>query len=239
MQALTIATAAGPLAGVLHLPARCPAPVVICCHGLLSSKDSSKYVFMAEELNKVGIAALRFDFSGCGESRAAVGKNLLGSRMRDISSVLQYVADQDWHNGTIGLMGSSLGGYLALLAAASATEVPIRAVVCWATPFDLGRVRSTLKRSVTLDEGLPQGMELGEPSDLGQLPPVERALIIHGQQDTIVPWREALALYRQVGEPKRLLLMQAAEHRFLHPECRRLALKATLDWFVEQGLVLS
>lgn len=238
-QALTIATEAGPLAAVAHLPAARPAPVVVCCHGLLSSKDSSKYVLIGEAFSQAGIAVVRFDFSGCGESRATTGGSLLDSRRRDLAAVLRYVAEQDWQNGIVGLLGSSLGGYLALLAAGTAAPLPVQAVACWATPFDLGRVRSALESSSDVPAVLPGGMELGGPVKLDELPALERVLVIHGQQDEIVPWREALAIYRQLGNPKRLLLMHKAEHRFLDPPCRQLALKVTLNWFAEQGLTAS
>ncbi len=234
--AMTIASKSGPLAAVVHLPAHRPAPVVVCCHGLLSSKDSSKYVLVGEQCSRAGIAAVRFDFSGCGESPAVGGGSLLDSRRRDLEAVLQYIARQDWQNGIVGLLGSSLGGYLALLAAAAAGPIPVRAVACWATPFDLSRVRQALKGSSEVAKMLPAGMELGAPVNLDDLPAVERVLVVHGQQDEIVPWREALAIYRQAGEPKRLLLMQRAEHRLLDPHCRQLALNATLSWFAEQGL---
>lgn len=61
-------------------------------------------------------------------------------------------------------------------------------------------------------------------------------LIIHGQEDETVPWAEAVATYRQVGEPKRLLLMQTADHRLLDPHWREMAMRASLEWFHSQGL---
>ena len=43
-------------------------PLVILCHGLTSSKDSSTYTRLAEELNKNSIGSYRFDFHGHGKS---------------------------------------------------------------------------------------------------------------------------------------------------------------------------
>jgi uncharacterized protein len=228
-----IATADGPVPAVVHLPERTPAPVVVCCHGLLSYKDSSKFVAIGDEFSRAGMAVVRFDFSGCGESQTIHRESLLFSRMRDLRSVLDYVQQQAWRNGPVGLLGSSLGGYLSLLAAASSPHL-IQAVVCWASPFDLSRIGLALETSEELKQAFPPGVRLGSPENLKDLPPVPRVLIIHGQEDETVPWHEALRIYRQLGEPKRLLLLKSADHRLLDPRWRKMAMKASLQWFREQ-----
>lgn len=229
---LEIPTSAGPLSAILHLPEHDPAPVVVCCHGLLSSKDGSKFVGIGEKLSHGGLAVVRFDFSGCGQSKAILAESLLESRMRDLRAVLDHVREQPWSDGRIGLLGSSMGGYLALLAAAS-PESEVKGVVCWATPFDLDKVESALHQSQSFKNFFPPGFQLGSPQNLKDLPPLPRVLIIHGRQDEIVPWEEGARIYRQVGEPKRLFLMETAKHRFLDPSCRELAMKLSLDWFRE------
>jgi len=235
---VSIPTPAGLVPAVVHLPKQTPAPVIVCCHGQLSYKDSSKFVAIGEQLGNAGLAVVRFDFSGCGESQTAQSESLLSSRMRDLRSVLDYLQRQSWANGITGLLGSSLGGYLSLLAAAS-DQYHIQAVVCWATPFDLSRIKSALLESEELKQIFPPGFQLGNPENLRNLPPVPRVLIIHGQQDETVSWDEAVMIYRQVGEPKRLLLMETADHRLLDPHWRDMAMKVSLQWFQEQGLSLS
>jgi uncharacterized protein len=221
----------GSLAALVHLPPRLPAPTVICCHGLLSSKDSSKFVVICEELCQAGFAAVRFDFSGCGASPRVAEPTLLATRSRDLSTVMVHVRRQTWTTGQVGLLGSSLGGYLALQAAAQASRGAIKAVVCWATPFDLVRVRTALEQ-----EGRPTGASavlaaLGEPQDLSALPPLSSVLMVHGEQDTTVAWQEAVRIYHLLADPKQLLLFEKADHRFLDPACRRLAIRASVDWF--------
>ena len=229
-EAVDIHTPAGLLSAVIHLPERTPAPVVVCCHGLLSSKDSMKYVAVAEQFCVGGFAVVRFDFSGCGQSTASLAGSLLESRVRDLESVLGYVASRPWSKaGRTALFGSSLGGYLALLAAGSG-KYDIGAVVCWATPFDLKKVELALERSEIRGRPFPGGFVLGSPRDLRSVPSVPRVLIVHGQKDEIVPWKEALSIYGQVGGSGRLLIMETADHRFTDPQCRRLAMKASLDW---------
>jgi len=231
---VSIPTPDGPIPAVVHLPERVPAPVVVCCHGLLSFKDSSKFVAIGEQFSYAGTGVVRFDFSGCGESRVVQRESLLFSRVRDLRSVLDYVQHQSWADGTIGLLGSSLGGYLSLLAAASSPH-RIQTVVCWATPFDLSRIKLALAESEELKRVVPPGMQLGSPENLKGLPPISNVLVIHGQQDETVSWQDAVAIYRQLGEPKRLLLMKTADHRLLDPDWRAMAMRVSLEWFQERG----
>jgi alpha-beta hydrolase superfamily lysophospholipase len=234
MEPVTISTAAGNLAAVVHLPDGLPASVVVCCHGLLSSKSSAKYILLCEELNRAGIAAVRFDFTGCGESEMVPAETLIDTRLRDLKAVLEYVCVQPWAGGRLGLMGSSFGGFISLLCAASGM-FPVHTLVCWAAPFDLSEASVALEDLEYLRKLFPQGFRLGDPPSLEALPPVPRVLIIHGQQDAIVPWKAAGEIYRRVGEPRRLLLMEKADHVFLDPEHRKLAVKLTIDWFCEHG----
>jgi uncharacterized protein len=231
---VSIPTPDGLVPAAVHLPERTPAPVVVCCHGLLSYKDSSKFVAIGEQYSSAGMVVVRFDFSGCGESKTIQRESLLFSRMRDLHSVLDYAQQQPWANGTTGLLGSSLGGYLALLTAAT-DQHRIQAVVCWATPFDLSRIRLALSESQELKQLFPPDFQLGSPENLEDLPPISRVLVIHGQLDETVSWHDAVAIYRQVGDPKRLCLMQTADHRLLDPHWREMAMRLSLEWFREQG----
>lgn len=238
MERIDLETVAGPLAAWLHLPSRLPAPAIVCCHGMLSSKDSPKFALLAGALLRAGAAALRFDFSGCGESRAVLGEDLLSTRLRDLYAVLEYVRNQPWSNGDIGLLGSSLGGYLALLAAVSTAPL-ITAAVCWATPFDLGKIKRAMGDSMELKKSFPAGFRLGSPENLQDLAGISGVMIVHGQQDEVVPWQDAIDLHTRLSEPKRLFLVKQAEHRFLDPACRMLALEASLEWFKQLGLIPS
>ncbi len=125
-----------------------------------------------------------------------------------------------------------MGGYLALLFAAGGS-VPVEALVCWATPFSLERVQAAVEQSGELAQRLEGFEGFGTPMTLEGLPPIGRVLVVHGQQDERVPWRDAVAIYRRLGEPRRLMLLEGADHRLTDPGDRRLALEATLDWLAE------
>lgn len=222
------------LAAVVHFPGGKPSGVVVCCHGLLSSKESAKFVKLGEELSLAGLAAVRFDFSGCGESDPSPEKSLIDARLRDLGAILKFVRSQAWSDGPVSLLGSSMGGFLSLLTAAAEGENRIRSVVCWATPYNLSRIRGALGDADPADNPLGPGMELGWPNDLDGLPPIPRVLILHGQEDELVPWMQAVSIYRKVGEPKKLLLMRTADHQIIDPSWRRMAMELSVNWLLEQ-----
>jgi putative redox protein len=203
---------------------------------MLSSKESRKFAAIAEALVEAGLGVVRFDFSGIGESGPPSVLELIPSRLSDLSSVIDHMLAKPWMTGKIGLLGSSLGGYLALLAAARRPE--IEATACWATPYDLRRIQSALRQSDDLGKKFPSGFEVGEPLDLSALSFPRRVLLIHGEQDETVPWQDAQRIYHRLGEGGRLVLVEGADHRFLDPSCRELAIRASVDWLI-QGFVES
>jgi alpha-beta hydrolase superfamily lysophospholipase len=233
-EAISIATSVGALAADVHFPEVLPAPVVVCCHGMLSSKNSMKYISIGQAFREAGIAVLRFDFSGCGESEASPQPNLITSRIRDLQAVLEYVESAHWAKGPTGLLGSSMGGYIALLTAAS-LEHEIRSVVCWASPFDLTKIHGAREIQENHRQILPGGVGIGFPLNLRSMAPVSGVLVIHGQEDEIVPWEDALDIYRQASEPRRVVVMRSADHRFLDPDLRWMATRLSLEWFLDHG----
>ena len=71
------------LTGVLHLPDRDNPPCVIASHGLLSSKDSEKYIGLGERFSREGFAMLRFDVRGIGESEGRLEDDTVSRRNRN------------------------------------------------------------------------------------------------------------------------------------------------------------
>ena len=222
---------------LMHLPGRVPAPVVVCCHGLLSHKNSAKFAAIGECLPDEGFAVVRFDFSGCGESGHRPGP-LLDARLTDLRGVLDFVLEQPWADGTIGLIGSSMGGYLALICA-GLQAYPIKAAVCWATPFALYEVQASLQSSEPARQKLGGFEGFGSPMSLSDLRPITGLMVVHGQQDETVPWEDAIRIYEKLGEPKRLLLLEHGDHRLTDPICRKVAIDASVDWLRERGLFPS
>jgi len=219
------------LSGVAHLPGKVPAPVIVCSHGLLSAKESPKFIAIGETMSKAGFCALRFDFSGCGHSPPRRAMSLVEARMCDLKAAMGFVLKQPWSDGRVGLLGSSLGGFLSLLAANERPEL-IRATVCWAAPFDISGIHPDTEQFEELRTIFPDGFSLGSPTNLDALGEAGRVLLIHGQLDDVVPWGDSVLIYKRLNDPKKLVLMRTADHRISDDSWRKRAIQASLEWFL-------
>ncbi len=120
--------------GVLHLPeGEEKAPVVIILHGFASHKvgTNRSYVIMSEALAKEGIATLRFDFRGNGDSEGDFAEMTFSGLVTDALAALHFVAnDPRLDCDRIGLFGSSLGGAAGVVAASEYEKV--KSLALWA-----------------------------------------------------------------------------------------------------------
>lgn len=216
------------LKAVLTTPTADPWPLVVLCHGFLSHKDGSKYRQLAKFLSEEGVGSIRFDFRGCGKSEGLLHESTVSGRWSDLQKVLDAAESLDGFDGRLGLLGSSLGGYLALLEASRNSKV--RCVVVWSTPSHLGELAERL-----LEVG-PVGMskvfyeDLRRVELLSRLEKVQRVLILHGKQDQQVDLDHASRLFGAVQEPKSLHILEDADHRFSQEEAREQAIQLSLDW---------
>jgi dipeptidyl aminopeptidase/acylaminoacyl peptidase len=219
--------AGGALALALHLPERAPAPFVVACHGLGSSKESEKLQMLGDVLPAAGIALARFDFRGCGESSGVEEETTIASRIEDVETVLAFLAAHPAFDGRFGLLGSSLGGFVVLHVAARRPGVP---VVTWNAPASLTELAN---------DDIPEGRGLGVPFALEYatgryaLAPagLPRHLVIHGEADDVVALEHGIALHEQAIEPFELVLIPDADHRLTNPTHRAQAIAVTQNWF--------
>src|SRR4030067_2788331 len=128
------------MSGILHLPEGKNPPCVIASHGLLSSKNSEKYIALGERLSQEGIAMLRFDFRGLGESEGKIEDDTVSRRVIDLGTAIAFVRSHPALGKRVGFIGSSLGGYVSLIRASM--DQQIKRVVTWATPFHLDDLKS-------------------------------------------------------------------------------------------------
>jgi len=223
-QSLEILSDGLKLRAVLHTPDTAPWPLVILCHGFLSHKDSSKNRQLAQVFGRESIATVRFDFRGCGESEGLLSESSISRRWRDLQSV-----DLDDFDGRLGLLGSSLGGYLALLEVSHNSKVRCAAV--WSAPSHLLDLAKRLPEFSPVKFSRECYEDLLTVELLPRLKNIQRILIVHGQEDQQVPPEHASSLYEVLDEPKALHILEGADHRFTALEWREEAIRLTIDWF--------
>ncbi len=214
-QTVTIDTALGPVIGTLERPAGGPAPVVLLFHGFTGSRDelavatTDEGVFSrtARLLAEQGIASLRIDFRGSGDSPGAFGDTTFEGQIADGLAALAWAeANPDLDGSRLGLIGWSQGGLVASAVAGRSGKPD--AVALWAAVADPEESFGGLLGADLLDKGLSAGdtpltvalpwgveIELKQPFFEGVAtldPTAEIAaypgplLVAHGTLDTVV-----------------------------------------------------
>lgn len=201
-------------------------PCVVISHGLISSKDSSKSVALADAFCSAGIASCRFDYHGCGESEGKLRDTTLTVRLANLQTVVEYVRR---HAGldpfAIGLSGSSFGGSTTLLLAA--LDPTIRCAILMATPYRLEKRPDDELDQVGFTDIYEDFSNYDLLSEAGR---VSRGLVIHGDSDETVPWQEGEAIYQHLSQPKRFELVKGGDHVFSDPIHRDKVIQLSVDW---------
>jgi len=112
-------------------------PLVVMAHGHGGSRDENGgYANIAEELGKHGIATIRMDFPGCGDSKESFQLNTLSNMIDNINASIEYmIGNYAIDKNSLGLFGYSMGGRIALTMV-NADESRFKGVVLLAPAGD-------------------------------------------------------------------------------------------------------
>jgi alpha-beta hydrolase superfamily lysophospholipase len=215
------------LQGTLHLPDRLAPNLIVGSHGLYSSGDSPKQVELAHRCCQMGIAYFRFDHRGCGRSEGRFETvTTLPGRRNDLMDAVSFLRKTFGFGPQLGLFGSSFGGTTCL--AAAGTLKPSR-LVTLAAPVDSRSILAAVEK----DEAPVAPLffkdvfqfdlcdELGDISDL---------LVIHGDQDEVIPSRHAEIIFKRARDPKKLLFIAGGDHRLSRRNHQEQFVSETMDW---------
>ena len=205
-------------AGILFLP------------GFRSDMSGTKATFLDEFCAARGLGYVRFDYSGHGESGGRFEDGTIGAWVEDAVAIIDRTCE-----GPLLLVGSSMGGWIMLLAALARPK-RIAGLVGLAPAPDF--TEALIWNALTDDERnrLLQTGRLETPSDYSEDPTIiTRALIeegrrhlllsapigircpvrlLHGMADPDVPYRLSLELAeRIVGDDVRVTLIKNGDHR--------------------------
>ena len=203
-------------------------PAAILSHGLVSSKESSKYVALEEILLKSGIAVCRFDYHGCGESTGRIEETSLTKRLDNLSRIVDYTRKHSEIDAErVGIIGSSFGATTALLMAAR--DRAIKCVSLWATPCLLEKEANGSIDGIVFDDALYT--DFVKYDILSEARKVSRTLVIHGDADETVPCSEGKTIHEELRAPKDLKIIPGGDHVFSDPSMREAVLNLALAWF--------
>ena len=107
----------GKLAATLQTPdGKDEYPLVIIMHGFTANKEGELLKYLADDLEKYGIASLRFDFNGHGQSEGRFQDMTVPNEIEDAKCVYAY-ASRLPEVKNISLAGHSQGGVVASMTA--------------------------------------------------------------------------------------------------------------------------
>ena len=203
-------------------------PCVVLSHGLISSKESSKYVAVSERFAKAGIASCRFDYHGCGDSGGSIEETTLTIRLDNLNTIVDYVLRHHSVNpDKIGIIGSSFGGTAALIK--SARDERIKCVSLWATPYVLAKEGDGNIDNIFFKDDIYT--DFSTYDILSESRSVSCALVIHGEIDETVHCIEGKKIYENLQQPKRLEIIEGGDHVFSGPSHREKVIHLALNWF--------
>ena len=213
------------LAGALTTPAGPTRAVALIAHCFTCTKQNRAAVRIGEELARLGIATLRFDFTGLGSSEGDFGRAGFASDVDDLVTAAGHLADTV--DAPQLLIGHSLGG-AAVLAAAG--RIPsARAVATIGAPADVAHVLSNLDGD--LDKIGRDGV--GDVTIAGRSFPISAAflesarsaalldqvanlrlplLFAHAPRDEVVGIENAQRLFEAAHHPKSFVSLDNADH---------------------------
>jgi len=202
---------------------------VIFLGGFASDMTGTKASFLHDRCAKANISFLRFDYRAHGQSDGDFKDGTIGAWFDDACAVFD-----DLTRGDQILVGSSMGGWLALLLAMKRPE-RVKALVGIAAAPDftedlmwLGmslEQRTALERDGFIDGGYaPITMKLIEEARQhlllkAKIPVTCPVRLLQGLNDTDVPWQHALRIMENVvSEDVRLTLIKEGDHRLNRDE---------------------
>ena len=212
------------LAARLEMPAGKARAYAVFAHCFTCSKESKAAAFISQALAARGIAVLRFDFTGLGQSEGDFSQSSFSSNIEDIVSAARYLSEK--HAAPQILIGHSLGGAAMLAAAARVADA--RAVVTIGSPYDPRHVERLIRNTdelrakgvATVDIGgrpfqvrrqLIDDLARHDPSaTIGTLG--KALLILHAPQDTIVHIDNAAKIFIAAKHSKSFVSLDHADH---------------------------
>ena len=208
-------------------------PMVVFCHGFSGRKEGPLFELVADTLQAHGIASIRFDFNGHGESEGEFVDMTVPNEIEDAKKVVEYVSNLSYVS-SLAIAGHSQGGVVASMLAGKLSEElgrPAFKAVALMAPAAVLRddaIRgSTMGKQydpfnpgeyVELWGGLKLGAEFIRTAF--SLPIYETAakyqgsaLIIHGNADRVVPYTYG-ERFHEIWPNSELVIQEYYDHGF-------------------------
>ncbi|MBX7502703.1 alpha/beta fold hydrolase [Qipengyuania sp. YG27] len=243
---LTIPTTRGyELSGALELPSGLVRGAAVFAHCFTCTKQSLAAVEVTRALAQHGIATLRFDFTGLGQSGGNFGRAGFASDLEDLIESTRYLADR-FGKGLL-LVGHSLGGAAVLAAADMLEEDTVAAIATIGAPAEVEHVLGTMKGDFAAIERDGEGeVDIGghhynlsrdfleavrEVDLLAKVKALRIPLMFcHSPTDEIVDVDNAAQLFTAAKHPKSFISLAGADHLLTRSEDAGFAAGVIASW---------
>ena len=212
------------LSGALETPESSVRCYALFAHCFTCGKDVAAASRIARALTREGIAVLRFDFTGLGNSDGDFANTNFSSNLQDLLAAAAFLREN--HEAPALLIGHSLGGAAVLAMAADVPEV--KAVVTIGAPYRADHVEHNFAASMdeiqetgqaevslggrkfTIQKQFLDDLERHQEVNLGKLR--KALLVMHSPVDATVNIREAEKIYVEAKHPKSFVSLDDADH---------------------------
>ena len=235
--------------GIFAQPASPTNRAVILCHGFPSDKNSRTNRRLTELLIPKSIATLRFDWYGMGESLEPLTHFSLKKCEEQLEAAFRFLTERAMK--ALGLIGSSFGGFMAILSAPRYPQLEALGLKCPVVDFaevlrlELGaEAMDRWKRTNHIPNILGGDHPIPLPYSFfeecltynGYLSASRihaPTLIVQGDQDEIIPTPQIDRLLASLNVSKDLQLIPGANHQFGRPEDFRLMTTHLAQWMID------
>jgi uncharacterized protein len=220
-----------------------PRGIVIVCHGMHS--DRTELLNWVEPLWKAGFSALVFDFRALGKSEGSIATAGV-LETHDFLGALNFVAEHPALIGLpIGVFGFSMGGAVAI--AGSATDTRIQAIAVHGAFATLDRAIQQRCRKhfgvfarpaafiIRRCSALWMPVRSSEFTPLAHAPKLapRPLLVMHGDNDSIIPVQDARDLHAAAPMPDGLHIFPNSGHRHIHEDHQTRAYALLVNFFTQ------
>jgi len=231
------------LAARLDTPAGPHLATALFAHCFTCSKDIPAARRIAARLSAMGIAVLRFDFTGLGHSQGEFANTSFSTNLDDLRAAAAYLAGHDMAPDM--LIGHSLGGAAVLQGA---KDIPsARAVVTIGAPFDPAHVTENFSDALETicADGEAQVHLGGRPFTIRRqfiedissqnlkaaVSNLKKALLVlHAPRDSVVGIDNAASIFRTAKHPKSFVTLDNADHLITRAEDAEYAAEVIAAW---------
>ena len=231
------------LSGQLELPSGKPKAYALFAHCFTCSKDIVAPQIISKTLAKNGIAVLRFDFTGLGNSQGDFSNTNFSSNVDDILNACKHLGEK-FESPEI-LIGHSLGGAAVLKAAAKLPN--IKAVATIGAPSSIDHVQHLFHQEI--DQIKKQGQakvrlvgreftikkqfidDISNTKILDELKTINKALLImHSPIDNTVSVDHASKIFMAAKHPKSFVTLDNADHLLMKRSDAQYAGEVITSW---------